>query len=109
MDTSTGELRYQKENLLQKLKAIRLDLETSPDHHEVRCVVVRLTAGVQCFRFRVALRADLALVRKCSMWFPVHFRVLAHSLTTFGRWCCGERWDHSQMMQILFFFALELS
>ncbi|MEV9703423.1 hypothetical protein AB9C48_23315, partial [Escherichia coli] len=42
-------------------------------------------------------------------WFPVHFRFLAHSLTTFGRWGCGERWDHSHMMQILFFFALELS
>ncbi|TPC76057.1 rep protein, partial [Salmonella enterica subsp. enterica serovar Goldcoast] len=27
------------------------------------------------------------------MWFPVHFRFLAHSLTTFGRWGCGERWD----------------
>ena len=25
------------------------------------------------------------------MWFPVHFRFLAHSLTTFGRWGCGER------------------
>ncbi|TPC09978.1 rep protein, partial [Salmonella enterica subsp. enterica serovar Goldcoast] len=23
------------------------------------------------------------------MWFPVHFRFLAHSLTTFGRWGCG--------------------
>ncbi|HAJ6425479.1 TPA: rep protein, partial [Escherichia coli] len=31
------------------------------------------------------------------MWFPVHFRFLAHSLTTFGRWGCGERWDHSHM------------
>ncbi|ECL0634504.1 rep protein, partial [Salmonella enterica] len=27
------------------------------------------------------------------MWFPVHFRFLAHSLTTFGRWGCGERSD----------------
>ncbi|EEW2482339.1 rep protein, partial [Escherichia coli] len=27
------------------------------------------------------------------MWFPVLFRFLAHSLTTFGRWGCGER-DH---------------
>ncbi len=42
-------------------------------------------------------------MRTCSMWFPVHFRFLAHSLTTFGRWGCGERWDHSHMMQILFF------
>ena len=25
------------------------------------------------------------------MWFPVLFRFLAHSLTTFGRWGCGER------------------
>ncbi|HHU3171066.1 TPA: hypothetical protein ACUBD8_004975, partial [Escherichia coli] len=33
VDTKTGELRYQKDNILQKLKAIRLDLETSPDHH----------------------------------------------------------------------------
>ena len=32
-----------------------------------------------------------ASVRTCSMWFPVHFRFLAHSLTTFGRWGCGER------------------
>ncbi|MCQ7149213.1 hypothetical protein NP021_23965, partial [Salmonella enterica] len=45
-------------------------------------------------------------MRTCSMWFPVHFRFLAHSLTTFGRWGCGERWDHSHMMQILFFFLL---
>ncbi|MCV5695531.1 hypothetical protein OFN29_24875, partial [Escherichia coli] len=57
VDTKTGELRYPKDNILQKLKAIRLDLETSPDHHEFRCVVVRLPAGVQCFRFRDALRA----------------------------------------------------
>lgn len=33
VDTKTGELRYQKDNILHKLKAIRLDLETSPDHH----------------------------------------------------------------------------
>ncbi|WP_227633342.1 hypothetical protein, partial [Klebsiella pneumoniae] len=33
VDTKTGELRYPKDNILQKLKAIRLDLETSPDHH----------------------------------------------------------------------------
>ncbi|MCI3092836.1 hypothetical protein MMS54_29265, partial [Escherichia coli] len=33
VDTNTGELRYPKDNILQKLKAIRLDLETSPDHH----------------------------------------------------------------------------
>ncbi|EER8372342.1 hypothetical protein F0592_005182 [Escherichia coli] len=33
VDTKTGELRYQKDNILQKLKEIRLDLETSPDHH----------------------------------------------------------------------------
>ncbi|HBE5165385.1 TPA: hypothetical protein KL772_004807 [Escherichia coli] len=33
VDTKTGKLRYQKDNILQKLKAIRLDLETSPDHH----------------------------------------------------------------------------
>lgn len=45
-------------------------------------------------------------MRTCSMWFPVHFRFLAHSLTTFGRWGCGERWDHSHMMQIFFFFLL---
>ncbi len=32
-----------------------------------------------------------ASVRKCSMWLPVLFRFLAHSLTTFGRWGCGER------------------
>ena len=25
------------------------------------------------------------------MWFPGLFRFLAHSLTTFGRWGCGER------------------
>ena len=25
------------------------------------------------------------------MWLPVLFRFLAHSLTTFGRWGCGER------------------
>ncbi|MCB4443790.1 rep protein, partial [Escherichia coli] len=30
-------------------------------------------------------------MRKCSMWLPVLFRFLAHSLTTFGRWGCGER------------------
>ncbi|OJZ16425.1 rep protein, partial [Escherichia coli] len=24
------------------------------------------------------------------MWFPVLFRFLAHSLTTFGRWGCGD-------------------
>ena len=33
VDTKTGELRYPKDNILQKLKAIRLVLETSPDHH----------------------------------------------------------------------------
>lgn len=33
VDTKTGELRYPKDKILQKLKAIRLDLETSPDHH----------------------------------------------------------------------------
>ena len=33
VDTKTGELRYPKDNIFQKLKAIRLDLETSPDHH----------------------------------------------------------------------------
>ena len=33
VDTKTGELRYPKDNILQKLKAIRLDLETSPAHH----------------------------------------------------------------------------
>ncbi|HDP9985038.1 TPA: hypothetical protein P7Q64_005286 [Escherichia coli] len=33
VDTKTGELIYPKDNILQKLKAIRLDLETSPDHH----------------------------------------------------------------------------
>ncbi len=27
----------------------------------------------------------------CSTWLPVLFRFLAHSLTTFGRWGCGER------------------
>ncbi|WP_157914871.1 replication protein [Escherichia coli] len=29
-------------------------------------------------------------MRKCSAWLPVIFRFLAHSLTTFGRWGCGE-------------------
>ncbi|MFT2893559.1 hypothetical protein ACRW01_26245, partial [Escherichia coli] len=38
------------------------------------------------------------------------FRFLAHSLTTFGRWGCGERWDHSRCdADPFFFFALELS
>ncbi|HIE1977035.1 TPA: hypothetical protein ACXKGF_005166 [Escherichia coli] len=31
VDTKTGELYYPKEMLLQKLKALRYDLETSPD------------------------------------------------------------------------------
>ncbi len=44
-----------------------------------------------------------ASVRTCSMWFPVHFRFLAHSLTTFGRWGCGERSDLSRSCGDLFF------
>ena len=47
-----------------------------------------------------------ASVRTCSMWFPVHFRFLAHSLTTFGRWGCGERSDLSlDPVGIFFFFC----
>ena len=45
-----------------------------------------------------------ASVRTCSMWFPVHFRFLAHSLTTFGRWGCGERSDLSLDPVGIFFF-----
>lgn len=33
VDTKTGELRYQKDKILQRLKAARHDLETSPDHN----------------------------------------------------------------------------
>ncbi|MUG58996.1 hypothetical protein GAY52_14010, partial [Staphylococcus aureus] len=33
------------------------------------------------------------------------FRFLAHSLTTFGRWGCGERWDHSRCDADPFFFC----
>ncbi|EMW3031157.1 hypothetical protein E9K20_RS25965 [Escherichia coli] len=33
VDTKTGELRYQKGKILQRLKLIRHDLETSPDHN----------------------------------------------------------------------------
>ncbi len=46
-----------------------------------------------------------ASVRTCSMWFPVHFRFLAHSLTTFGRWGCGERSDLSLDPVGIFFFC----
>lgn len=36
VDTKTGELKYQKGKILQRLKLIRHDLETSPDHNEFR-------------------------------------------------------------------------
>ncbi|MBS2584682.1 hypothetical protein KFY54_26175, partial [Salmonella enterica subsp. enterica serovar Typhimurium] len=55
VDTKTGELRYPKDNILQKLKAIMLDLETMTDNNLFRCVVVRLPAVVECFRFRDAI------------------------------------------------------
>ncbi|MCV5178463.1 hypothetical protein OFC21_23645, partial [Escherichia coli] len=45
-----------------------------------------------------------------SIRVPVHFRFLAHSLTTFGRWGCGERSDLSlDPVGIFFFFAVEQS
>ncbi|MDE5233769.1 rep protein, partial [Escherichia coli] len=37
-------------------------------------------------------------MRTCSMWFPVLFRFLAHSLTTLGSWGCGERNHRSQVV-----------
>ena len=33
VDTKTGELRYQKDKILQRLKVARHDLETNPDHN----------------------------------------------------------------------------
>lgn len=33
VDTKTGELRYPKDKILQRLKVARHDLETSPDHN----------------------------------------------------------------------------
>ncbi|HFJ2074863.1 TPA: hypothetical protein ACGTPU_004416 [Salmonella enterica] len=36
-------------------------------------------------------RKNAAPVRKKNMPVPALFRFLAHSLTTFGRWGCGER------------------
>ncbi|WP_250693249.1 hypothetical protein [Escherichia coli] len=36
-------------------------------------------------------RKNAAAVRKENMPVLAHFRFLAHSLTTFGRWGCGER------------------
>ncbi|PSY63508.1 hypothetical protein C7B18_27365 [Escherichia coli] len=36
-------------------------------------------------------RKNAAPGRKKNMPVPAHFRFLAHSLTTFGRWGCGER------------------
>lgn len=47
-------------------------------------------SALQTYLVRAAPRHP-ASVRTCSMWFPVLFRFLAHSLTTFGRWGCGER------------------
>ena len=37
------------------------------------------------------------------------FRFLAHSLTTFGRWGCGERRISLDPVGIFFFFAVEQS
>ncbi|MCI3092786.1 hypothetical protein MMS54_29015, partial [Escherichia coli] len=55
--------------------------------HYFRCVVVRLPAGVQCFRFRDALRADLAQARKCTLLASVTLprpRPLAHYVRSLG-------------------------
>ena len=39
-----------------------------------------------------------APVRTCSIKLQVLFRFLAHSLTTFGRWGCGERYHLSHVV-----------
>ena len=49
-----------------------------------------------------------ASVRTCSMWFPVLFR-FAHSLTTFGRWGCGERINLSHVVGNFIVVLLEMS
>ena len=43
------------------------------------------------------------------MWFPVLFRFLAHSLTTFGRWGCGERINLSHVVGNFIVVLLEMS
>ena len=43
------------------------------------------------------------------MWFPVHFRFLAHSLTTFGRWGCGEQINLSHVVGNFIVVLLEMS
>ncbi|PAP29727.1 hypothetical protein CJZ34_23970, partial [Salmonella enterica subsp. enterica serovar Hadar] len=68
VDTKTGELRYPKDKILQRLKEDRHELETSPDHNKYRNE-----------KFATRIRARGALVRKCSMRLPVIFRFLAHS------------------------------
>jgi hypothetical protein len=42
----------------------------------------------KCFMWQ---RKNAAPERKENMPVPALFRFLAHSLTTFGRWGCGER------------------
>ena len=53
----------------------------------------RITAHARRYDYHLVRASPRhpASVRTCLMGLPVLFRFLAHSLTTFGRWGCGER------------------